>query len=98
MAETDWTAFTDQTNRRMAELRKAMPKPAKGFGALAQAAIAPGVLDSRLSRKGGEEAWRHPRRGHRDDRGRALYGWWPVDDLRRRSAVLLRRPGRLTGC
>ncbi|MAZ18676.1 MAG: carboxymuconolactone decarboxylase [Ahrensia sp.] len=47
MAETDWTAFTDQTNRRMAELRKAMPKPAKGFGALAQSAIAPGVLDSK---------------------------------------------------
>jgi AhpD family alkylhydroperoxidase len=47
MAETDWAAFTDQTNRRMAELRKAMPEPAKGFGQLAQSAIAPGVLDSR---------------------------------------------------
>jgi AhpD family alkylhydroperoxidase len=47
MAETDWVTFTDQTNRRMAELRKAMPEPSKGFGALAQAAIAPGVLDSK---------------------------------------------------
>ena len=47
MAETDWVQFTDQTNRRMAELRKAIPEPAKGFGALAQAAIAPGALDSR---------------------------------------------------
>ncbi len=47
MAETDWIAFTDQTNRRMAELRKAMPEPSKGFGQLAQAAIAPGALDSK---------------------------------------------------
>ena len=47
MAETDWIAFTDQTNKRMAELRKAMPEPAKGFGMLAQAAIGPGVLDSK---------------------------------------------------
>ncbi|MFZ2100317.1 MAG: carboxymuconolactone decarboxylase family protein [Oricola sp.] len=47
MAETDWIAFTDQTNRRMAELRKAMPEPARGFGELARAAIAPGALDSK---------------------------------------------------
>lgn len=47
MAETDWNAFIDQTNHRMAELRKAMPVPSKGFGQLAQAAIAPGVLDSK---------------------------------------------------
>ena len=47
MAETNWADFTDQTNVRMAELRKAMPEPAKAFGALAQSAIAPGVLDSK---------------------------------------------------
>lgn len=47
MAETDWVEFTSQTNRRMAELRKAMPEPAKGFAALAKSAIAPGVLDSK---------------------------------------------------
>ncbi|WP_322988001.1 MULTISPECIES: carboxymuconolactone decarboxylase family protein [unclassified Hoeflea] len=47
MAEADWNTFIDQTNHRMAELRKAMPEQAKGFGHLAQAAIAPGVLDSK---------------------------------------------------
>lgn len=47
MAEKDWLAFSDQTNTRMAELRKAMPDPSKGFGQLAQAAIAPGSLDSK---------------------------------------------------
>jgi AhpD family alkylhydroperoxidase len=47
MAETNWNAFIDQTNARMAELRKAMPEQSKGFGQLAQAAIAPGVLDSK---------------------------------------------------
>ena len=47
MAESDWSRFVDQTNARMGELRKAMPEPAKGFGMLAQAAIAPGALDSR---------------------------------------------------
>ena len=47
MATEDWVSFTDRTNERMAELRKAMPEPAKGFGALARAAIAPGALDSK---------------------------------------------------
>ena len=47
MAETDWVAFTEQTNRRMAELRGAIPEAAKGFGALAQAAIKPGALSSK---------------------------------------------------
>ena len=47
MAETDWNDFIDQTNGRMAALRKAMPDPSKAFGALAQSAIAPGVLDSK---------------------------------------------------
>ncbi len=47
MAETNWIEFTEQTNQRMAELRRAMPEPAKGFAALASAAIAPGVLDSK---------------------------------------------------
>lgn len=47
MAETDWKTFSDQTNQRMAELRKAMPEPAKAFGALAVSSIASGVLDSK---------------------------------------------------
>lgn len=47
MAETDWNSFVDQTNARMAELRKAMPDQSKGFAQLAQSAIAPGVLDSK---------------------------------------------------
>ena len=47
MAATNWAEFTDQTNARMAELRKSMPEAAKGFAELARAAIAPGALDSR---------------------------------------------------
>ena len=44
MAATDWNAFTDQTNARMAALRKEMPEVAPAFGSLAKAAIAPGEL------------------------------------------------------
>ena len=47
MAASDWKSFTDQTNRRMGELRKANPGVSKGFGELATAAIAPGALDSK---------------------------------------------------
>ena len=47
MAATDWNAFTDQTNARMAALRKEMPDVAPAFGSLAKAAIAPGELDSK---------------------------------------------------
>jgi AhpD family alkylhydroperoxidase len=48
MAETDWAAFTDQTNARMAVNRKAMPEAVtKAFADLARAAIAPGALDSK---------------------------------------------------
>lgn len=47
MAATDWKSFTDQTNARMGELRKAMPEPAAAFGQLAKSAISPGVLDSK---------------------------------------------------
>jgi len=47
MAETNWPEFTEQTNRRMAKLRKAMPDPAAAFAALAKSAISPGVLDSK---------------------------------------------------
>ncbi|MEZ5843847.1 MAG: carboxymuconolactone decarboxylase family protein [Hyphomicrobiaceae bacterium] len=47
MAQTDWKTFTDQTNERMAEARKAFPGAAKAFGELAKAAIAPGVMDSK---------------------------------------------------
>lgn len=47
MAATNWPEFTDQTNGRMAELRKSMPEAARGFGELARAAISPGELDSK---------------------------------------------------
>jgi AhpD family alkylhydroperoxidase len=47
MAATDWSEFTDQTNARMAVLRKALPAVAKEFGGLAREAIAPGALDSK---------------------------------------------------
>lgn len=47
MATDNWAAFTDRTNQRMAELRKAMAEPASGFAQLAKSAIAPGVLDSK---------------------------------------------------
>ena len=47
MAETDWPAFVDQTNARMAALRAAMPDAAKAFGLLAGAAIRDGALDAK---------------------------------------------------
>lgn len=47
MAATNWTEFTEQTNERMGALRKEMPDAAPAFAALAKAAIAPGVLDSK---------------------------------------------------
>lgn len=47
MAATDWNAFTDQTNTRMAALRREMPDAAPAFASLARAAIAPGALDSK---------------------------------------------------
>lgn len=47
MSATDWKQLSDQTNARMAVMRKAIPSVAKGFGELAKAAIEPGVLDSK---------------------------------------------------
>ena len=48
MAVTDWGAFVDQTNERMAELGKDMPvNVTRGFAQVAQGAIAEGALDSR---------------------------------------------------
>lgn len=47
MATGDWLDFLEQTNGRMANLRKGIPEPAKAFGELAKSAIAPGALDSR---------------------------------------------------
>ncbi len=47
MSEQNWIAFIDQTNARMARLRKAMPGVSKAFGSLATEAIAPGALDSK---------------------------------------------------
>lgn len=45
MSEQNWLAFIDQTNERMARLRKAMPAVSKAFGALAGEAIAAGALE-----------------------------------------------------
>ena len=47
MAATDWKHLNDQTNARMATMRKSIPAVAKGFAELAKAAIEPGVLDSK---------------------------------------------------
>lgn len=45
MAVSDWNTFIAQTDERMAAVRKGIPDVAKGFGALAKAATADGVLD-----------------------------------------------------
>ncbi len=45
MAVENWHEFLQQTDKRMAEVRKGCPDAAKAFGALARAAISPGVLD-----------------------------------------------------
>ncbi len=47
MSTAEWTPFLDQTNARMAALRKGMPEAARGFAALAQAATADGALDGK---------------------------------------------------
>lgn len=47
MGTRDWNEFVAQTDKRMAKLRRDIPEPAKGFGQLAQSAIAPGALDSK---------------------------------------------------
>ena len=45
MAVTDWSGFVDQTNERMARLRKGIPGVAKGFAEVARSAISDGALD-----------------------------------------------------
>ncbi|GAB4531420.1 MAG: carboxymuconolactone decarboxylase family protein [Roseibium sp.] len=47
MAVSDWDNFVAQTDQRMAAVRKGIPDVAKGFGALAKAATAPGTLDAK---------------------------------------------------
>ena len=47
MSSSDWKHLNDQTNARMAAMRKSIPTVAKGFAELAKAAIEPGVLDSK---------------------------------------------------
>ena len=47
MAADDWKSFTDQTNKRMAEMRKAHPAIGAAFAGMAKAAIEPGALDSK---------------------------------------------------
>jgi AhpD family alkylhydroperoxidase len=41
----DWSDYLNDTNRELVALRQAMPEAAKGFGELAKAATAQGVLD-----------------------------------------------------
>ena len=47
MSVENWDDFVRQTDRRMAAVRRGVPDTAKGFAQLAQAAIAPGALDSK---------------------------------------------------
>jgi AhpD family alkylhydroperoxidase len=47
MPVENWNDFVHQTDQRMAAVRKGSPDVAAGFAQLAQAAIAPGVLDSK---------------------------------------------------
>lgn len=47
MSATDWKHMNDQTNQRMAVMRRSIPTVAKGFAELAKAAIEPGALDSK---------------------------------------------------
>jgi len=47
MAVSDWEDFITQTDQRMTAVRKGIPEVAKGFGALAKAATAPGALDAK---------------------------------------------------
>ncbi|HXK53627.1 MAG TPA: carboxymuconolactone decarboxylase family protein [Hyphomicrobiales bacterium] len=47
MAVSQWNDFIEQTEKRMGAVRKGIPDAARGFSQLAQAAIAPGVLDSK---------------------------------------------------
>ena len=47
MSVENWNEFVRQTDARMAAVRKGAPDVAKGFAQLAQAAIAPGALDSK---------------------------------------------------
>ena len=45
MAVSDWSAFLEQTDRRMGDLRSGMPGVAKGFHEIAKAAIGPWPID-----------------------------------------------------
>jgi hypothetical protein len=47
MAVAQWSEFVSQTDRKVAELRRAMPQVAAQFSGLAKYAIAPGGLGSK---------------------------------------------------
>lgn len=47
MSVSNWNTFVEQTDVRMAEVRKGHPDMAKAFGALARAATKPGALDEK---------------------------------------------------
>ena len=47
MSTTDWGDFIQQTDKRMAAVRRGIPDTAKAFGDLAKSAIKDGALDSK---------------------------------------------------
>ncbi len=47
MSVTDWQGFIEQTDKRMADLRKGIPGVAHGFHEVAKASIAQGALNSK---------------------------------------------------
>lgn len=47
MAVSDWQDFIEQTDKRMADLRKGIPGVAQGFHEVAKSAIGKGALDSK---------------------------------------------------
>ena len=47
MAVSDWNSFTTRTDGRMGEVRKSAPDVAKGFAALAGAAMKDGAIDAK---------------------------------------------------
>jgi AhpD family alkylhydroperoxidase len=47
MTQTDWTAMTRELGAELRNLRAGAPEVMKGFSALAQAALAPGALDTK---------------------------------------------------
>ena len=47
MTKTDWPAMTRELSAEVGRLRASAPEVMKGFSAIAQAALAPGALDTK---------------------------------------------------